>query len=61
VPQFRDSRKYVHVLLRGEDGEWRFAVLISNNSQLHAKHAVSVSAHGSTKRQIEAEAAGRGK
>ena len=32
VPQFRGSRKYVHILRHGEDGEWRFAVLISNNS-----------------------------
>lgn len=32
VPEFRSSRKYVHVLRRDADGRWRFAVLISNNS-----------------------------
>jgi uncharacterized protein (TIGR02246 family) len=33
VPGFRSSRKYVHVLRRGSDGTWRFAALISNNSE----------------------------
>lgn len=32
IPEFRNSRKYVHVLRRGSDGQWRFAVLISNNT-----------------------------
>ena len=32
VPEFKSSRKYVHVLRRDQDGQWRFAVLISNNS-----------------------------
>lgn len=33
MPGFSSSRKYVHVLRRGPDGRWRFAVLISNDSQ----------------------------
>ncbi|MCP4200820.1 MAG: SgcJ/EcaC family oxidoreductase [bacterium] len=32
MPGFSSSRKYVHVLRRGADGRWRFAVLISNDS-----------------------------
>jgi FMN-dependent NADH-azoreductase len=32
IPGFASSRKYVHVLRRGADGQWRFAVLISNDS-----------------------------
>ena len=32
IPSFSSSRKYVHVLRRGADGRWRFAVLISNDS-----------------------------
>ena len=32
MPGFSRSRKYVHVLRRGADGQWRFAVLISNDS-----------------------------
>ncbi len=32
APKFKSSRKYVHVLRREADGQWRFAVLISNNS-----------------------------
>lgn len=32
MPGFSSSRKYVHVLRRGPDGLWRFAVLISNDS-----------------------------
>lgn len=32
MPGFNSSRKYVHVLRRGSDGQWRFAVLISNDS-----------------------------
>ncbi len=31
--RFLGSRKYVHVLKRDMDGQWRFAVLMSNNSQ----------------------------
>ena len=30
---FSSSRKYVHVLRRGLDGQWRFAALISNDSR----------------------------
>lgn len=30
---FRSNRKYVHVLKRGSDGVWRFAVLMSNDSE----------------------------
>jgi ketosteroid isomerase-like protein len=32
VPGFSSSRKYVHVLRRGADGQWRFTALISNDS-----------------------------
>lgn len=32
MPGFRSTRKYVHVLKRGTDGVWRFAVLMSNDS-----------------------------
>jgi FMN-dependent NADH-azoreductase len=32
MPGFSSSRKYVHVLRRGADGQWRFAALISNDS-----------------------------
>lgn len=32
MPGFSSTRKYVHVLRRGSDGQWRFAVLISNDS-----------------------------
>ena len=32
VPEFAGSRKYVHVFRRGNDGEWRFAALMSNNN-----------------------------
>lgn len=32
MPGFSSSRKYVHVLRRGANGQWRFAVLISNDS-----------------------------
>ncbi|MFQ5528467.1 MAG: YybH family protein [Thermoanaerobaculia bacterium] len=32
MDHFSSSRKYVHVLRRGSDGQWRFAALISNNS-----------------------------
>ena len=31
--RFLGTRKYVHVLKREADGQWRFAVLMSNNSQ----------------------------
>ena len=30
---FQSKRKYVHVFKRGADGAWRFAVLISNDSE----------------------------
>lgn len=32
TPHFSSARKYVHVLRRAPDGQWRFAALISNNS-----------------------------
>ena len=32
VPGFSSSRKYVHVLRRSADGQWRFTALISNDS-----------------------------
>ena len=32
VPEFAGSRKYVHVFRRGNDGEWRFSALMSNNN-----------------------------
>lgn len=32
VSEFAGSRKYVHVLRRGSDGQWRFAALMSNNN-----------------------------
>lgn len=32
VPEFAESRKYVHVFRRGSNGQWRFAALISNNN-----------------------------
>ena len=31
--RFLGSRKYVHVLKKERDGQWRFAVLMSNNNQ----------------------------
>lgn len=33
MPGFSSARKYVHVLKRGADGVWRFAVLMSNDSE----------------------------
>jgi uncharacterized protein (TIGR02246 family) len=33
IPGFRRARKYVHVLRRGSDGTWRFAALMSNDSE----------------------------
>jgi uncharacterized protein (TIGR02246 family) len=33
MPGFRSARKYVHVLRRGTDGRWRFAALMSNDSE----------------------------
>lgn len=32
VPEFTESRKYVHVFRRGSDGKWRFSALMSNNN-----------------------------
>ena len=32
MPEFAGSRKYVHVFRLGNDGEWRFAALMSNNN-----------------------------
>ena len=32
MPGFSSTRKYTHVLRRGSDGQWRFAVLMSNDS-----------------------------
>ncbi len=32
VPGFGASRKYTHILRRGADGQWRFEVLMSNDS-----------------------------
>lgn len=32
VPEFAGSRKYVHVFRRANDGQWRFAALMSNNN-----------------------------
>ena len=32
APMFLGSRKYVHVVRRGDDGKWRFAALMSNNN-----------------------------
>ena len=31
--RFHGKRKYVHVLKKSDNGQWRFAVLMSNNSQ----------------------------
>ncbi|MFC2121309.1 YybH family protein [Bacteroidota bacterium] len=31
--RFLGNRKYTHVMKKEEDGQWRFAVLMSNNSQ----------------------------
>ena len=32
MPIFLGFRKYVHVFRRGDDGQWRFAALMSNNN-----------------------------
>lgn len=33
IPGFRSTRKYTHVLRRDADGIWKFAVLMSNDSE----------------------------